>query len=1749
MSKKRSGLMSQRRAYHYACCIDTPVILTTYTVLYNGNTNTSGNAPTDSLSPYTPGSTVTVLGKNTLTKTGYTFIGWNTVANGSGTSYPPTSIFTITMNMILYAQWTPTLYTVTYDGNTNTGGTAPTDGSSPYADGSEVTVLGNTGTLVKTGYTFAGWNTVANGTGTSYSPSNTFNITSDTTLYAKWAPIPYTVTYDKNSIDATGNVPVDEASPYIYYTTVTVLGNIGSPVLERTGYTFAWWNTESDGSGIIYLPTSVFTITIDTILYAQWVPIGTTYTVTYDENTSTGGTAPVDGSSPYSPSSLVTVLENSGSLVKTGYTFAGWDTSADGSGSSYPPSTTFNITSDTILYAEWIPIPYTVTYNGNTNTSGTAPVDGSSPYIYDFIVTVLGNTGTPILEKNGYTFAGWNTAADGSGSSYSPTTTFQITSDITLYAQWTPIPYTVTYNGNTNTSGTVPVDGSSPYIYDSTVTVLGNTGTPILEKTGYTFAGWNTVADGSGSSYSPTNTFTIHIDTTLYAQWTPIPYTVIYNGNTNTSGTVPVDGSSPYIYDFIVTVLGNTGTLVKTGYTFAGWNTMADGSGSSYSPTSTFPITSDITLYAKWTPLYYTMSYDGNTNTSGTAPVDGSSPYIYDSTITVLGNTGTLVKTGYTFAGWNAAADGSGTSYPATSSFNITSNTTLYAQWTPVSSNYTVIYNGNTNSSGSSPVDGSSPYVSGSIVTVLGNTGTLLKTGNTFAGWNTAADGSGSSYSPTSTFPIETDTTLYAQWTPIPYTVSYNGNTNTGGTAPVDGSSPYNYDFIVTVLGNTGTPILVKTGYTFAGWDTSADGSGSSYPPSTTFNITSDTILYAEWIPIPYTVTYNGNTNTGGTVPVDGSSPYIYDSIVTVLGNTGTLVKTGYTFAGWNTAADGSGSSYSPTSTFPIETDTTLYAQWTSIPYTVTYNGNTNTSGTAPVDGSSYIYDSPVTVLGNTGTPILDKTGYTFAGWNTAANGTGTSYSPSNTFPIASDTTLYAQWTPIPYTVTYNGNTNTSGTAPVDGSSYIYDSPVTVLGNTGTLEKTGYTFAGWNTLADGTGTSYSVASSFNITSDTTLYAKWTPILSDYTMTYNGNGNTSGTPLADSSSPYSPGSSVTVLGNTGSPVLAKTGYQFGGWNTATDGTGTNYVGGNTFIINANTDLYANWIIGGVRLLYNANAAAGGSGTAPSSSGTYYPYYSPANIVANTGFINSNGYVFAGWNTVAAGTGTSYPVGSTITMAGSYTLYAQWINPATTYTLTYDANSAAGGSGTAPNSPNPTIYSQYSTATILGNTGPYTNSDPTKTFYDWNTAANGTGTSYPAGSTLTMIANTTLYAQWKVFTTPPYTVTYDANTATGGSVPAGPMDYPSDVQVSILGQGSLTKSGYTFLGWNSSSTGAGSLYAPGYTFTSKTATLYAQWAPGSPVKTCGGGTTSSSSPNITFIFPYAMTIQSTDTITIYTTALLGTTTLNYGSGAAPLGIISIASKTVITQTSITINTNTTYVTSANDYNYSQTITNGIGVTYWPSGETITSVTFPTINSSPAFSSSPPTFNLATKKLSSGCGLTVISGNSSSVFTLFNFFVQGITLNYSNGANTQIITCPTSSLYTTDNGGSPIVWSQTPNSSYPYVGITTTTDNTLTAITIIPSTGSTYVNPAMPNYTVQYDPNGATGGNLRPPTYMSPYTATTSITIGGNTVTSTLTKTGFTFSRWNTAADGSGTNYGPGYTTTYGGGASIILYAIWV
>ncbi|MCK5268826.1 MAG: InlB B-repeat-containing protein, partial [Spirochaetes bacterium] len=260
-------------------------------------------------------------------------------------------------------------------------------------------------------------------------------------------------------------------------------------------------------------------------------------------------------------------------------------------------------------------------------------------------------------------------------------------------------------------------------------------------------------------------------------------------------------------------------------------------------------------------------------------------------------------------------------------------------------------------------------------------------------------------------------------------------------------------------------------------------------------------------LPPAYTITYDANGADAGIAPLDSNS-YFAGQTATVLNNTGNLVKTGYNFNGWNTAADGTGDTCIAGQTLSIgSTNVVLYAIWAIDIYIVTYEGNGSDAGTVPLDTNSYIEGQTVTVLDNTGS--LLKTGYTFSGWNTIADGSGESYTAGETFPMGlSNVVMYAMWTNNIYTVTYDGNGSTGGTVPTDSAAYIQGQTVTVLDNTGSLLKTGYTFTGWNTAADGSGDTYISSQTFSMAlSNVTLYAKWDVLINRqwYSITSSADG--------------------------------------------------------------------------------------------------------------------------------------------------------------------------------------------------------------------------------------------------------------------------------------------------------------------------------------------------------------------------------------------------------------------------------------------------------------------------------------------------------------------------------------------------------------------------------------------------------------------------------------------------------------------
>lgn len=158
---------------------------------------------------------------------------------------------------------------------------------------------------------------------------------------------------------------------------------------------------------------------------------------------------------------------------------------------------------------------YTLTYDGNSNDGGSVPSAGG-PYFAGSTFTVEGNPNS--LTHSTDSFIGWNTADDGSGTNYTQGETYTVgSSDIVLYANWSSATvYSITYNGNGNDSGSVPVDTTS-YLSGSTFYALKNLGG--LSQIFYPFDAWNSAADGSGTAYAAGSSATITADFTLYAQY------------------------------------------------------------------------------------------------------------------------------------------------------------------------------------------------------------------------------------------------------------------------------------------------------------------------------------------------------------------------------------------------------------------------------------------------------------------------------------------------------------------------------------------------------------------------------------------------------------------------------------------------------------------------------------------------------------------------------------------------------------------------------------------------------------------------------------------------------------------------------------------------------------------------------------------------------------------------------------------------------------------------------------------------------------------------------------------------------------------------------------------------------------------------------------------------------------------------------------------------------------------------------
>lgn len=1164
------------------------------------------------------------ISANQYSLTGYTFNGWNTIANGGGTAYANSaSVINLTTvngaTVPFYAQWLVHTYTVAYNqnkpANASTTVTGTTENSSHIYDVAK-NITPNEYAL--TGYTFKGWNTASNGSGTSYANNASVkNLTATdgatVTLYAKWDANEYDITFHEEG----GSTVSDQTVVF----DSTANNEVAVP--NREGYTFNGWFTQQSGGIMVYNAdgacaknTAYWDVNgkwinpDDVILYAQWT--ANTYTLTYD----TKGGSPLEDQTVTFDSPYI-----GESPERVGYIFVRWFKDTAYTQPITIGSTLVKTAADHSIYAKWNPITYKIYYADGTNTVKVQNAKYGEAYNLPLASTLN------LTPPANHHFVGWNnlsadattvTYADGQRITTGLTT---INNDsVNLFAVWAPNDtYRVVYDPNGGSGS--PKDNNS-YYEGNTVSI--NFATPT--RPGYQFSGWSKEADTAVPIYTQTGTTSFEMgdeNVTLYAVWKPIGYTVKYH-----TGTAETISDTECTYD-VEAVLNDGSTLTKDDYTFKGWAISQDSNVVTYAPGAKVLNLSNINgaeidLYAVW-------QEDGKIRLSYNANGGYGAPEYQENYLGKVLYVSNIVpvRENYTFLGWDEDAEATSATYQASDSFTLgSSNTVLYAVW---KKNPSLTYHANGGLfeeaiATSYPVSGSD-VVFASVKPV--------RSGYTFLGWNTDKTATSAL---TSLVMPEGNTVLYAVWEIDQYTVElpasaegysvfYDG---TKVTAPksvltdngakvsfevviAEGFSPKNMNVVfgnvalgyISLSGNTytyETPIITSDGVievrgveeiTFpitlnkgTGFTVSPTNQIVSYNKTLEFKVTLDD-AYALTAPTVYvdgnsiTGVKNGNeyTYTANNIIsqpmisvsatknpqhtaifVSGGSVYTFSTVEhqSRLTEPAAPERAGYTFGGWYTEKECTNKYNFETS---VTDDVVLYAKWIANTYNVSYDLN-GALGTAPLVQTK---THDVTLKLSESTP--ERNGYSFKGWNTEANGLGTPYGAGSEYIANASATLYAQWEKNVYTITLIKDTGVN--AQISANTAKHGDTVTLTVSAQDNYKNPVISA--NPASNATlvsGTTYTITGpvSFSVTA--------TP-KTVYTYTFNAEGK-----LHYSQSAIE-GSGDTVVLPT---EPSKEGYTFKGW----------YIGNTqvteTTVIDSDKTVVAQWTINE----YEVTPAANGDG---------------------------------------------------------------------------------------------------------------------------------------------------------------------------------------------------------------------------------------------------------------------------------------------------------------------------------------------------------------------------------------------------------------------------------------------------------------------------------------------------------------------------------------------------------------------------
>lgn len=1011
------------------------------------------------------------------TRTNYVFANWHTSPSLSDESIFPLDA-PITMDMTLYASYTGAEFALTLD----TGTGEPMSPLPIFYDETYPTPEDAT----KTGYTFDGWFDAPESDPEASPFDFGATVTGDTTAYAHFSPIEYTVTFEPEN----GEGSFTDTGFYDDY--------FFAPDSEptRDNYSFMHWSTEPFGEAYDFAGT---TVTGDLTLYAVWDPDD--YSLFFN----------TQGGDPIEPM-LIEYGEAFPELptpTKTGYTFDGWFTGPEGSPTAEPfPDEEF-VDGNETAYAHWTAIEYTLTFDSNGGTEveavtgdydSTFPApeanptrvgytfdywyveDENTPYDFDTLVTgdltltakwtpltysvIYVENGGPNVSNGtvqhdqlvtppemspwmGYTFEGWFLDDDTFEMEYDFTE--PATGNLILYAKWTINEYTLTFD--TGGFDEVPSDAA---LYQQTFDMPE--GDPV--RTGYSFGGWYT--DDSFTTEYDFSTL-VTGDRTVYALWIPDTFTVDFVTNSDTV-IEPITGT----YDQPIEAPEEP---TKFGYEFAGWFTDSE-----FRMMYDFDslITGDLTLYAKWDLAEFTLTFD----TMGGSMVEPDTA-LYLETFTAPEPP---TRTGYDFAGWYADSE---FTTPFDFTAEVSADATAYAMWTPQQYMITFVENGGPN-----------------VTDVMGTFGEPIEApplqtwpGYVFDGWYT--DSEFMNLYDFST-PVSGPMNLYAKWDLEVYTLTFN---SMGGSEVEADQAEF-----MTMFEMPEPPI--RFGYTFAGWyaDEELTVEFDFMAPAT-----ANDMAYAAWTPLTYTVVFVEN---GGTDVADVTATHDQ-----ALAEPTAPTKVGHVFEGW----------FTDNGTFENEYDFetlvtgpfNLYAKWSLEEYTLTFD----TGGFAEVAADTAFYQE---LFEQPADPT--RTGYSFGGWYADAE-----FTTEFDFmaPATADATAYAMWVPNVQTVTFETNMG-SEIAPVEVN---YDA---MLPEPEMPTREGFTFDGWYTDAEFMN-EYDF--SLPVQGDFTLYAKWLSQSTELEFNWMGEGS----PFeydADSATFLVPFNlTVGVWGSIVQPVEPVTSYEY------------------------------------------------------------------------------------------------------------------------------------------------------------------------------------------------------------------------------------------------------------------------------------------------------------------------------------------------------------------------------------------------------------------------------------------------------------------------------------------------------------------------------------------------------------------------------------------------------------------------------